>query len=1353
MAEVKNSFLQSKMNKDLDDRLIPNGEYRNALNISVGKSEREDVGALEAVLGNTFMVDTSNPNLICIGGVADNQNNRVFQFWTDYTDPNPGELTPPSNSSNYDMRITVYDAVTSPGILTTIVSGKFLNFATNNSFRIYGVNVLENLLFWTDNRNQPRKINITSAISDPTYYTDEAQISVAKYSPVFPISVYSKVNVTTIGSTTNPTPIATNITVSNANAALLRTGMQLITNLGTTAATINDYAVITNIVTGISNSVITISWFTSIPAASSLHFFGSTMSDKSDDPNWPGDPNYSKDKYLRFSYRYRFDDGEYSLMAPFTQILFIPNQNGYFLNGDENSAYRSTIVSWMENYINNIVLNIELPDAGNNVNKSYKITSLDILYKESDAVAVKVLETISVDQIAEVAKSNNLYSYTYKSQKPYKTLPSSQTVRVYDRVPIRARAQEIIGNRVVYGNFINQNTPPASINYNLAIIDKSDVFTSWAEYPNHTLKQNRNYQAGIILADKFGRQSSVILSSNDLLTESDGVSYKGSTIYSPYFNNKSNMKSWRGNTLAMIINSPIVSNRIEGLGTPGLYATISGAVAGSSNGFQISTGVVSSNSYTFTLSTGASQINVPTVGNYLRGKYKDYVKVTNVTPAPTVTPSGSYTVTASGPISEIYNSNISNIPDIKFSYNINPLGWYSYKIVVRQQQQDYYNVYLPGILNGYPLNQTYDTTLEPTIFPPTELNKTAHVVLLNDNINKVPRDLSEVGPDQKQYRSSVKLFGRVENFLTTDVVPVTSNRQYYPSKKADVVSTIATSNELDFLITNTTDNPNGTASNNFYQLNTSPLVARISTVNKIGQIATTATGTPAPPDVTKTMNPYLSVYETTPDVSLLDLFWESSTAGLISDINIDVLTGSDIVVGFSNFNFEFNEFQRYNSAGTPVQYGSEYSPYIVDYFEPINSTGVASTTVTNIIMTVVDGDGNDRSANFELFKETVGDDIGKYSIKIKNQFIYLKDSDKKESYTFKFDIKDTVGDTVIFKTGSLTNSDPRITFPITTTFEIPELIVGPVLTCVGNNGSNPIVNTQGLRWSILNTSTLGWETYFAIDQVTGVINLINDDVPPGVDFNFTLQVRLTDAYDFTNNANSIGSKYDDISLTFTYNLDTSSFYCGDWTSTLGYGGSPYNNLIDGTFNFWKYFKAGEKVDVVNTNVNLVSYTTYPFSGETSWIPAAGTGKLYFNSIDYSASLFANANQDDFFQENPYPAYELFISGAIVTTLGRVIPINIIETATTPTPSEFGSSGNDSCTLYIPTTDKSWKLTNTNTSSSIAWQALLASGDTIVGSTLSPGSFVGSATYGGSYSCIVENSLTFASGGVAIYAEC
>jgi len=47
MAEIRNTFVKSKMNKDLDDRLLSKGEYRNAENVQISRSEGEDVGALE----------------------------------------------------------------------------------------------------------------------------------------------------------------------------------------------------------------------------------------------------------------------------------------------------------------------------------------------------------------------------------------------------------------------------------------------------------------------------------------------------------------------------------------------------------------------------------------------------------------------------------------------------------------------------------------------------------------------------------------------------------------------------------------------------------------------------------------------------------------------------------------------------------------------------------------------------------------------------------------------------------------------------------------------------------------------------------------------------------------------------------------------------------------------------------------------------------------------------------------------------------------------------------------------------------------------------------------------------------
>ena len=279
--------------------------------------------------------------------------------------------------------------------------------------------------------------------------------------------------------------------------------------------------------------VITLSSAVTLPIAGDrFTFLISTMTNESSSATWPGDPDYLESRYVRFSYRYRFDDGEYSIFAPFTQIAYIPKQKGYFKNGDEDEAFRSTIVAWMENNVNNIELLITLPDNKSTLSTSFKIASLDILYKESDQTVVKVLETIPISTI-NAESVNNLYTYEYQSRKPYKTLPADQTTRVYDKVPVRALSQETAGNRIIYGNFRDTYTAPDNINYDVKIVDKGDsvISDSWVEYPNHSLKQNRNYQVGFILCDKFGRQTPVILSP---VQQTIINTFLGSTIFNSY---------------------------------------------------------------------------------------------------------------------------------------------------------------------------------------------------------------------------------------------------------------------------------------------------------------------------------------------------------------------------------------------------------------------------------------------------------------------------------------------------------------------------------------------------------------------------------------------------------------------------------------------------------------------------------------------------------------------------------------------------------------------------------------------------------------------------------------------------
>ena len=155
MAQIINTFVKSKMNKDLDDRLLSNGEYRDASNVNVSKSEGEDVGSLENVLGNTLLSDfglSAIPNLEIIGYLSDEVSNKNFFIATNYTDTSSDEL---SNPAPFGANCYILMQDNNSNTSSILVQGRFLNFSKTHP--VYGIDLVEDLLFWTDNRNQPEK--------------------------------------------------------------------------------------------------------------------------------------------------------------------------------------------------------------------------------------------------------------------------------------------------------------------------------------------------------------------------------------------------------------------------------------------------------------------------------------------------------------------------------------------------------------------------------------------------------------------------------------------------------------------------------------------------------------------------------------------------------------------------------------------------------------------------------------------------------------------------------------------------------------------------------------------------------------------------------------------------------------------------------------------------------------------------------------------------------------------------------------------------------------------------------------------------------------------------------------------
>ena len=79
--KLSSNFSKGKLNKDVDERLVPKGEYTDALNIRVLNSEGSDVGAVENEKGNTKLTfNSESDNPMCIGSVSDEANEKIYWF-------------------------------------------------------------------------------------------------------------------------------------------------------------------------------------------------------------------------------------------------------------------------------------------------------------------------------------------------------------------------------------------------------------------------------------------------------------------------------------------------------------------------------------------------------------------------------------------------------------------------------------------------------------------------------------------------------------------------------------------------------------------------------------------------------------------------------------------------------------------------------------------------------------------------------------------------------------------------------------------------------------------------------------------------------------------------------------------------------------------------------------------------------------------------------------------------------------------------------------------------------------------------------------------------------------------------
>tara|TARA_R110002012_G_scaffold308380_2_gene514575 strand:- start:393 stop:1211 length:819 start_codon:yes stop_codon:yes gene_type:complete len=253
------------------------------------------------------------------------------------------------------------------------------------------------------------------------------------------------------------------------------------------------------------------------------------------------------------------------------------------------------------------------------------------------------------------------------------------------------------------------------------------------------------------------------------------------------------------------------------------------------------------------------------------------------------------------------------------------------------------------------------------------------------------------------------------------------------------------------------------------------------------------------------MEPTLAIYETEPVESLLDLYWESSTSGLISDLNEEVVSNFDDTVPdrFSSFTFTLNE---------GVAVGTD----VTSSFTPQNKNGDFTDTFIN--MKVLDGNGVNVTGKFELVSTTASN-ITTYKIKTAAEFEYTHNSSTVDVYNFYMLVRSpfnrngsvpTNGSNLIVFEGSLSNIAPANQGAAGSVSKSSSFIGEMISLYDFDNGSSSN-SKDGLKFTTISYTNSG-ANYFNLNEFTGSLNKIAE-APTGV---YNLSYKVSDAWNGSN---------------------------------------------------------------------------------------------------------------------------------------------------------------------------------------------------------------------------------------------
>jgi len=459
MPEIKNVFTSGRMNKDLDERLLSNNEYRDALNIQVASTDGSDIGVIQTLKGNVSKYTGTGK---CIATVVDNENNKIYWFVKD---------TVSSEILEYDPSTETTTQVVDDS--TNVV----LQFTDDI---ITGVVLFEGFIAWTDNINEPKIIDIEESKLNPSSITLD-DITIIRKKPLNAPTL----NITTVEDGT------INISSPGVNFYTFSIGDLVSIDIsGLSDAVVGDIIEFTY--TDTSDQYVVQTKVKNLTATDNLEVVYRNHNAATNSSQFVYAIRIFKnplfeEKFVRFGYRWKYDNDQYSVMSPFSDTAFYPNvYKEYSIEDGYNNK--------MTNSITDLTLeNIDVPEG---------VKEVEILYKESNNTNIYVYSR-------EVVSAPTTLTLDIEKENIYAVLESSQLLRAYDMVPKKAKALEVIGNRLVFGNYeTGFNLEDYVPNLTIDLVSRSNVNDL------RSIKSGRSYEFGVVFEDNYGRQTPVVTAPN-----------------------------------------------------------------------------------------------------------------------------------------------------------------------------------------------------------------------------------------------------------------------------------------------------------------------------------------------------------------------------------------------------------------------------------------------------------------------------------------------------------------------------------------------------------------------------------------------------------------------------------------------------------------------------------------------------------------------------------------------------------------------------------------------------------------------------------------------------------------------